>query len=83
MYLIIFLLRFMFNLQLCYAFSYENSLYNYAQNPEKFREEEEENDETKERLTETDDPVHLTRTRAMDDWKDEHKRGEGNRHNMG
>lgn len=35
----------------------------------------------KEEQVERDDPEHLERTRAMDDWKDDHRRGFGNRHN--
>ena len=34
-----------------------------------------------ERLEETDDPASLARARQWDDYKDHHKRGEGNRYN--
>lgn len=34
-----------------------------------------------EQKQEVDDEEELMRARAMDDWKDEHRRGEGNRHN--
>ena len=37
----------------------------------------------KEILEENDDPEELARKRNFDDYKDEHKRGEGNRHNKG
>ena len=37
----------------------------------------------KENLVENDDEEELARKRRMDEYKDEHKRGEGNRHNMG
>ena len=37
----------------------------------------------KEILEENDDPVELERKRNFDNYKDEHKRGEGNRHNKG
>lgn len=30
---------------------------------------------------EIDDPENLARNRAMDDYKDDHRRGDGNRHN--
>lgn len=35
----------------------------------------------KEQRLEVDDEEEVRRARAMDDWKDEHRRGEGNRHN--
>uniref|UniRef100_A0A8C5NA84 Immunoglobulin (CD79A) binding protein 1 n=1 Tax=Gouania willdenowi TaxID=441366 RepID=A0A8C5NA84_GOUWI len=44
----------------------------------KEREEEE-----KERKCENDDEESLTKARNWDDWKDNHPRGYGNRHNMG
>lgn len=37
--------------------------------------------EMQEQLEEEDDPVLLARRRAMDEYKDDHRRGEGNRHN--
>ena len=36
-----------------------------------------------EALEENDDPEELARKRNFDNYKDEHKRGEGNRHNKG
>lgn len=35
----------------------------------------------KEILAEADNPEYIARNRAMDEYKDEHRRGEGNRHN--
>lgn len=40
-------------------------------------QEEADND----RRQEADDDEYIARARAKDDWKDEHRRGEGNRHN--
>ena len=37
----------------------------------------------KELKEENDDEEELESKRRMDEYKDEHKRGEGNRHNMG
>ena len=37
----------------------------------------------KEQKEENDDEEELNAKRRMDSYKDEHKRGEGNRHNMG
>ena len=37
----------------------------------------------KERRIETDEAQQLGRARQFDDWKDDHRRGYGNRHNMG
>ena len=37
----------------------------------------------KEEKEENDDEEELHAKRRMDEYKDEHKRGEGNRHNMG
>ncbi|XP_054648575.1 immunoglobulin-binding protein 1 [Dunckerocampus dactyliophorus] len=44
------------------------------------KEREEEEKETK---AEKDDEESLTKARQWDDWKDDHRRGYGNRHNMG
>ena len=38
---------------------------------------------SKEEKEENDDEEELQSKRRMDEYKDEHKRGEGNRHNMG
>lgn len=47
------------------------------------RAAEEEEARQKEDKEERDDEEELQRKRDWDDWKDEHKRGEGNRHNKG
>ncbi|XP_054161641.1 immunoglobulin-binding protein 1-like [Oppia nitens] len=62
---------------------YNNSLLNWAENPEKKLAEDETEEERKEKLIEVDDTNNIRRARDMDDWKDVHKRGEGNRKNMG
>uniref|UniRef100_A0A182JWV1 Immunoglobulin-binding protein 1 n=1 Tax=Anopheles christyi TaxID=43041 RepID=A0A182JWV1_9DIPT len=43
--------------------------------------EQDREDEQQERLIERDDEEYLARQRAKDEFKDEHRRGEGNRHN--
>ncbi|UXI17689.1 Rho GTPase-activating protein [Sarcoptes scabiei] len=63
--------------------SKSNSLYDWAMNPLKKNQEEEEEIVRKEKLIEKDDPEELDRLRKQDEWKDEHKYGEGNRYNMG
>ena len=45
--------------------------------------EEEEEERRKEELEEKDDEEELQRKRNWDEYTDEHKRGEGNRHNKG
>uniref|UniRef100_A0A3Q3VT20 Uncharacterized protein n=1 Tax=Mola mola TaxID=94237 RepID=A0A3Q3VT20_MOLML len=40
-------------------------------------------EETNERKVENDDELSLMKARNWDDWKDTHRRGYGNRHNMG
>ncbi|CAN7981294.1 unnamed protein product [Ixodes pacificus] len=59
------------------------SLQDWAADPEKASRELEEEDAQKEKLLEEDDKDALTYLRSMDDWKDENKRGSGNRKNMG
>lgn len=44
-------------------------------------ETDEKEKEEKDALEDQDDETLLQRNRAMDDWKDEHRRGEGNRYN--
>lgn len=44
---------------------------------------DEEEARAKEELEEKDDEQELARKRAWDEYKDEHRRGEGNRHNKG
>uniref|UniRef100_A0A182P5H7 Immunoglobulin-binding protein 1 n=1 Tax=Anopheles epiroticus TaxID=199890 RepID=A0A182P5H7_9DIPT len=43
--------------------------------------EQDREDEQQEQLMERDDEEYLARQRAKDEFKDEHRRGEGNRHN--
>lgn len=42
---------------------------------------DEQEDIENERRQEVDDDEFIARARAKDDYKDEHRRGEGNRHN--
>lgn len=42
---------------------------------------DEQEDIEREQRQEVDDEIEVMRARAMDDWKDEHRRGEGNRYN--
>ncbi|CAG5120470.1 unnamed protein product [Candidula unifasciata] len=60
-----------------------HSMQNWAQNPEQDALEIEKEDAEKELKAERDDEEALARARAMDDWKDDHRRGEGNRYNKG
>ncbi|KAI2800912.1 hypothetical protein RDWZM_003997 [Blomia tropicalis] len=62
---------------------YGNSLYDWADNPEKKKQMDISEEEQKEILIEKDDPNELEKKRQWDDWKDTHRRGEGNRYNMG
>lgn len=55
------------------------ALQNRTDDMEKEMDEQEATE--KEEQVERDDPEYLDRTRAMDDWKDDHRRGFGNRHN--
>ena len=45
------------------------------------KSEQEEAD--KEKKVELDNEEELARARQFDEWKDDHRRGYGNRHNMG
>lgn len=49
--------------------------------PEVEQAQKEMEDEEKEKRTEEDNPMDLARQRAMDDFKDDHKRGYGNTYN--
>ncbi|XP_022662509.1 immunoglobulin-binding protein 1b-like [Varroa destructor] len=60
-----------------------HSLQRWAENPEANQQEIENEAAEKENKMEREDPEELARQRAWDDWKDEHRRGEGNRKNMG
>lgn len=44
---------------------------------------QERDEEEKEKRAENDDPAALLKARNWDEWKDEHRRGYGNRQNMG
>uniref|UniRef100_A0A1E1X2Y5 Putative tap42-like family n=1 Tax=Amblyomma aureolatum TaxID=187763 RepID=A0A1E1X2Y5_9ACAR len=59
------------------------SLQDWATDPEKAARELEEEDAQKEELVEADDQAALDYKRAMDDWKDENRRGSGNRKKHG
>ncbi|KAI1280741.1 Immunoglobulin-binding protein 1b [Halotydeus destructor] len=61
---------------------YNNSLQNWAENPEEVTQQDENEEERKERLAEKEDPDELRKTRDWDDFKDDTKRGSGNRKNM-
>ncbi|XP_048728397.2 immunoglobulin-binding protein 1-like [Ostrea edulis] len=60
-----------------------HSMQDWAKDPEKDKEAQEKEAEEKEQKIEQDDPEELQKTRAFDDWKDDHRRGWGNRKNMG
>ncbi|KAK3097279.1 hypothetical protein FSP39_008305 [Pinctada imbricata] len=60
-----------------------HSMQDWAANPEKDKEDREKEEEEKERKIEEDDPETLQKARNWDDWKDDHRRGWGNRQNMG
>jgi len=62
------------------ASQYANSL-QQMEDPEVKRRAEEEDDKRREDTEEADDPDELARARAMDEFKDNHRRGWGNRHN--
>lgn len=60
----------------------QNSMLNRAAaSPGAMRRQEEEEARLKEEKEEIDDEEELDRKRRMDEYKDDHKRGEGNRHN--
>ncbi|XP_033732985.1 immunoglobulin-binding protein 1-like [Pecten maximus] len=60
-----------------------HSMQDWAANPEQDKEDKEKEDEEKENKIEADDPEELQKARNWDEWKDEHRRGWGNRKNMG
>lgn len=62
---------------------YANSLQRYAEQPTLLRDQEETSDTERELKEEKDDADELNRKRRWDEFKDENKRGSGNRHNMG
>lgn len=59
------------------------SLQEMAANPDKAKEDIEKEDAEKEKREEEDDVELLARARRMDEYKDDHRRGWGNRKNMG
>merc|ERR1719150_1356213 len=62
----------------------QNSLMNRAMtDSEAVKNQEDEEARSKEAKEENDDEEELQSRRRMEEYKDEHKRGEGNRHNMG
>lgn len=60
-----------------------NSLMDRALLPEEEAAKVEDEERLKEEGVENDDFEVLGKARAFDDWKDDHRRGEGNRKNMG
>ncbi|XP_064594894.1 immunoglobulin-binding protein 1-like [Liolophura sinensis] len=62
---------------------HSESLQDWAMNPEKTAAAVEEEEVEKEEKIERDDPVTIIRERNWDEWKDDHRRGWGNRQNMG
>lgn len=59
------------------------SLQDRAADPDQDARALEQEEAEKEAKEENDDPEELARKRNMDEYKDDHKRGEGNRHNRG
>lgn len=60
-----------------------NSLQDKAKNPEEAKLQEEEHERSEDDKEDRDDEQTLMKNRAFDDWKDDHRRREGNRTNMG
>lgn len=61
---------------------YDNSLQNWAEDPDSKKREDEGYDERQERLEDQEDEDELVRKRQWDEFKDDVKRGDGNRKNM-
>ena len=61
---------------------YQNSLQSWAEDPDKKRDEDEIENERKEKLAEQENEIEIQRLRSWDEFKDETKRGSGNRMNM-
>ena len=59
------------------------SLADEAKNTELANLKNEQEEMEKEKKIEADEEEELARSRQQDDWKDDHRRGWGNRHNMG
>jgi len=62
---------------------YRNSLQKWAEDPEMKNLEDEKEEAEKDELVDRDDEFAVQKARSWDEWKDDHKRGEGNRMNMG
>lgn len=60
-----------------------HSMQSWAADPEKDARERDKEEAEKEKKIEEEDEETIQRMRAMDDWKDDHRRGDGNRHNKG
>jgi len=60
-----------------------SSLMDKAVNPEEEARQEDEHLRGEDDKEDRDDQEALEKKRGFDEWKDEHRRGEGNRHNMG
>ena len=60
-----------------------HSMQDWAKDPEKDSQAKEKEDEEKEKKIEEDDEETLQKAREWDEWKDDHRRGWGNRKNMG
>ncbi len=60
-----------------------NSLQDRAANEELAQQHEDEEGRVKDEKEDRDDAEELARQREFDEYKDDHKRGEGNRHNRG
>lgn len=59
------------------------SLMDEAKNTEMALLKSEQEEADKEKKVEMDNEEELARARQFDEWKDDHRRGDGNRHNMG
>lgn len=57
------------------------SLLDFSKDEIKILEKNEQEDIEKEQNIDKDDPDYLGRARSMDEYKDDHRRGEGNRYN--
>ncbi|RUS70615.1 hypothetical protein EGW08_021619 [Elysia chlorotica] len=60
-----------------------HSMQSWAADPEKDAEDREREAAEKEDKEEREDEEAIERARAMDEWKDDHRRGDGNRYNKG
>ncbi|GFR66906.1 immunoglobulin-binding protein 1-like [Elysia marginata] len=60
-----------------------HSMQSWAADPDKDAQDREREAAEKEEKQEREDEEELQRARAMDEWKDDHRRGDGNRYNKG